>query len=461
MKTNNMRRSTAPILIVLAAVLIYAGQDTLLAPLKSAPLAADHAQLDNAGVQAENLSEGAATVASSDVKNLDPVSAVPREVPNEGKIRKNSSLYVELREMGITPQEIDRVVRATKGTYNLKRVRPGQRFDVYNTSGQLDSLAFYINKEQHLFVRRDGTTFAAEIESIPHSKTYHVTHGTITHSIFASLKSQGAETELASALDEIFGWTIDFINDTRRGDSYVILYERKTYYDGSTSIGEVLAAKVNNQGNEHHAFRYGPEGTSVGYYDAEGKSLQKSLRRSPLKFTRVTSNFTGRRFHPVYKTYRPHYGVDFGAPRGTPVYATGDGVVLTASRRRGNGNYVKIKHNNTYTTYYLHLNGFARGMKSGKRVKQGQLIGYVGSTGAATASHVCYRIKRNGSWVNPRKLALPSKAPVPDAEVVKYEHQRDMFMNRIDESLRRGLENNTIAVDQPSSPYDARVRAMF
>jgi murein DD-endopeptidase MepM/ murein hydrolase activator NlpD len=226
-------------------------------------------------------------------------------------------------------------------------------------------------------------------------------------------------------------------------------------------VGDVLAAKVINQDNEHHAFRYGPEGTSVGYYSIDGKSLQKSLRRSPLKFNRVTSNFTGRRFHPVYKTYRPHYGVDFGAPRGTPVYATGDGAILTASRRRGNGNYVKIKHNNTYTTYYLHLNGFARGMKSGVRVKQGQLIGYVGSTGAATASHVCYRIKRNGSWVNPRKLTLPSKSPVPSAEIAKYEHQRDMFMNRITESLLNGLDNNTIAVDQPSSPYSERVHSMF
>jgi len=362
---------------------------------------------------------------------------------------------VELTRLGVTPQEVTAVARASKKVYDLRRVRPGQRFAIYTgATGALDSLQFVVSREQHLMVRRDGDTFSAQIEDVPFTISYHVTYGTITSSIFASLQAQGAETELAAALDEIFGWTIDFISDLRRGDSYAVLYERKTFEDGTSTLGDVLAAKVVNQDVPHHAFAFAPQGRSEGYYDLAGASLQKSLRRSPLKFTRVTSSFTGRRYHPVYKSYRPHYGVDYGAPRGTPVYATGDGTVLVAGRQRanrGNGNYVKIKHNNTYNSYCLHLDRVAKGVRPGVRVQQGQLIGYVGSTGAATASHVCYRITRNGSWVNPRRLKLPAKEPVPTAEMADFERTRDAYLARLSETLLAGVESGTAPVEPPSA----------
>jgi murein DD-endopeptidase MepM/ murein hydrolase activator NlpD len=438
-------RFTTPLMVILLAVLVYAGRDQLLAPLVEQP------RQVMAPATGERVDVPA--IVPAGIAPPETQSGARRATPKRGKIRRNSSLYIELTKMGVSPQEVHGVARASKKTYNLKRVQPGQRFSVYQSStGELDSLEFVINAEQHLKVRREGEKYTSEIEHIPYEVTYHVTQGVINSSIFAALKKQGAETELASGLDEIFGWTIDFFSDVRKGDSFAILYERKQFEDGRTTLGDILSARVVNKGEEHWAVRFTPEGKPVGYYDLEGNSLQKSLRRSPLKFTRVTSNFTNRRFHPVYKTYRPHYGVDYGAPRGTPVYSTGDGTILVAGRRRGNGNYVKIKHTNTYTTYYLHLNGFARGIRSGIKVRQGQLIGYVGSTGAATASHVCYRIKRNGSWVNPKRLKLPSKAPVPQAQIASYNRVRDTFLFRVQESLLAGNDNGTTAVPEPTYP---------
>jgi murein DD-endopeptidase MepM/ murein hydrolase activator NlpD len=446
-------------MIILLAVLVYSARQQIITPFSGSRNTGGAVMTSSL----EDPSSPAQTIAEAQAPAEVEGPTIPQREPARGKIGRNSSLYVELTGVGVSPADVQRVARASRKTYNLKRVRPGQGFVAYlNHTGQLDSLDFDVSSEERLMVRRvEGNRFAASIEAIPFDVSYHVTRGIIESSIFASLREQGADTELAGGLDEIFGWTIDFIADTRRGDTYTVLYERKTFEDGRSVLGDILAARVVNRGDEYHAFQYKPEGNSRGYYDLDGKSLQKSLRRSPLKYTRVTSNFQNRRYHPVYKTYRPHYGVDYGAPRGTPVYATGDGTVLTASRRRGNGNYVKIKHNNTYTTYYLHLNGFARGVKSGVRVRQGQLIGYVGSTGAANGPHVCYRIKRNGGWVNPRRLELPSKKPVPDSQLASYERARNGYMVRLREVILSGLENNTIVVERPSQPTDGQMQTLF
>jgi murein DD-endopeptidase MepM/ murein hydrolase activator NlpD len=260
---------------------------------------------------------------------------------------------------------------------------------------------------------------------------------------------------------DVFGWTIDFFTDIRSGDSFAVLYEKKEYADGRTRLGEMLAGRVVSRNKEYYAFRFDVGGGRNGYYDENGQSMEKSLRRSPVKYTRVTSNFSARRYHPISKRYQPHYGVDFGAPYGTPVYATGEGTVIAATRRTGNGNYVKIKHNNAYTSYYLHLQRFATGIRNGKRVNQGQVIGYVGSTGWANGPHVCYRIKKNGSWVNPRQLKLPSKDPVTQAAMKQFERHRDACLLRLNESILDGVDNQTILVERPYYPSEGQLRSPF
>lgn len=450
-------RKITPILIILAAVALYALRGPVFGGfLPAEPSGGGPTQDPSTLTTALSADEpGLAAL----IDNTPPPAPAPFV---KGTIKKDSSLYLELRKMGISAPEIDRVVRASRKTYNLTKVRPGQKFKVFCTpENSVDSLVFFVSRERCLKVRCAAEIPTAVIDTIPYTVTYHVTHGTIDQSVFATLQRQDAETELAGILDEIFGWTIDFITDIRTGDSFAVLYERKTFEDGSSVLGDVLAAEVVSRGEDYFAFMYDPQAGSAGYYDTAGRSLQKSLRRSPLKFTRVTSNFSGRRFHPINKRYQPHYGVDYGAPTGTPIYATGDGVVVAATRRVGNGNYVKVKHNNTYTTYYLHMSRFARGMAPGVKVKQGQTIGYVGSTGSATAPHVCYRIKKNGSWVNPRTLVLPSKNPVPQSEIARFERLRDAYLLRLTESILTQPENNTTVVERPSYPTDPRKQPVF
>jgi murein DD-endopeptidase MepM/ murein hydrolase activator NlpD len=470
-----MRKFT-PIIIILAALGLYAARDAVLGPFLPGGRTVQPAESPAPDLDAESLTASALGTADSFeapptsqltalVENSPP--AAPAGTPAaeliQGRIGRNSSLYVELRRHGVSPQEIDRIVRASRQTYNLKRVRAGQKFEVYaSPAGTVDSLFFYFDTEKHLGVRRTGPeSFAAAIDTVPYTLTYHVTEGTIQHSVFAALQEQGAETEIASQMAEIFGWTIDFFTDIRRGDSFVVLYQRRTYEDGNSKLGDVLAARVTSRGREFHAFRFVSGKGRVGYFDENGHSMEKSLRRAPVKFTRVTSNFSHRRFHPINKRYQPHYGVDFGAPYGTPVYATGDGVVLAATRRTGNGNYVKIKHNNTYTTYYLHLSRFAKGVRSGKRVKQGQVIGYVGATGWANGPHVCYRIKKNGSWVNPRRIKLPSKEPVSSSDLARFRQLRDAYLLRLNESILDGVDNETILVERPVYPNASQKRVAF
>jgi murein DD-endopeptidase MepM/ murein hydrolase activator NlpD len=220
----------------------------------------------------------------------------------------------------------------------------------------------------------------------------------------------------------------------------------------------VLGARVRTQGEDRYAFRYRTQDGNVGYYDAQGKSLQKSLLRAPLKYRRISSNFTHKRLHPVTRTYKAHLGVDYVAPVGTPVRATGDGTVSARAYTRGNGNYVKIRHNSRYETYYLHLKGFARGIRSGKRVKQGQVIGYLGGTGLVTAPHLDYRVKVDGKFVNPRRLKLPSKRPVPAAERDFFEVSKDACLLVLFEGT---LSASTVVVEKPRPPLQKRISGAF
>ena len=461
-------RRIVPIFIVLAAVGLYAARDTLLVPFvpvtrlgerltrEAMQRPAADRQLQAASVDGQSFGLAEASIAES----TDP--SPPPDTPVKGAIRRNSSLYVELRRIGVSPQDIDGVVRASRKEFNFKRVRAGQKFDVYTSnSGSVDSLFFYFSRDEFLGVRRDGTHFVASIDTVPYTVTYHITEATIEHSVFVALQEQDADTDLAARMAEIFGWTIDFFTDIRRGDSFAVFYKYKSYDDGRANMGDVLAARVVSNGKEYYAFRYDAGNGRVGYYDEMGRSLEKSLSRSPVKYTRVTSNFSHRRYHPVNKRYKPHYGVDFGAPYGTPVYATGDGTVVAATRRAANGRYVKIRHNNTYTTYYLHLQRFAKGIRQGKRVGQGQVIGYVGSSGWANGPHVCYRIKRNGSWVNPRRVNLPSKRPVPASAMAGFERARDSYLLRLHESTLDGVDNHTMLVERPARRADAQMRTLF
>lgn len=387
------------------------------------------------------------------------IDEAPVAPTREGKISRGKSFFVEMQRLGLAPVDIHDIVETSKRLFNFKKVRPGQAYALYMSPAHgLDSLHFAIDTGRVLKVNRTSEGFVARQDTVPHVMEHYVTSGTIDQSIYATLQQRGANPELASDLATIFQWDIDFFSDIHEGDAFTILYENKVFADGRTELGEVLAAHVLTQGRDHYAIAYHDAEGLPSYYDLRGNSLQKSLLRAPLKFTRISSNFTRRRLHPVTHTYQPHLGVDYVAPRGTPVRSTGDGTIVQATFNNANGKYVQIKHNARYTTFYLHLSGFAPGVRGGTHVRQGQVIGYVGSTGLVTAPHLDYRIKLDGRFVNPRTIRLPSRNPVAGDDVALFEALRDACLVRLVEGAE---ENGTILVERPRSPLQGRMAVAF
>jgi len=452
-----MQRRATILVIAALAVFAYVGRDSVILPLL------DRIQSNDSEIAGcIRLEEGQEIVGLDEPVTL--VEGALHREPVHGTIEKNSTLFDELRDAGVSAFDIDTMTRETRQSFDWRKIRAGQTFDVFmSAAGDLDSLLLYTSPQDYVRVRLNATgeQFIAQVRQVPFTVSYRVTHGTIENSIFASLDDQGAETSLATSLDDIFGWTIDFAQDLRRGDQYVMLYEVRTYETGHTVVGDVLAARVVNEGREFNAVRFKPAGGAPGYYNVDGSSMQKAMRRSPLKFTHITSAFSRRRFHPIEKVYKPHFGTDYGAPIGTPVYATGDGVVVAAHYQNGNGNYVKIRHNRNYETYYLHLAGFARGVRGGTRVSEGQCIGYVGMTGYATGPHVCYRIMKNGKWVNPKTLDLPAREPINVTDIARFNNARDAYMSSIAAALMDGTDNRTVAVDLPRRPSPTMRASVF
>ncbi|HEM46818.1 MAG TPA: hypothetical protein ENO23_07205, partial [Alphaproteobacteria bacterium] len=281
-----------------------------------------------------------------------PPSPAPIEPTLAGRVGPNGNFFDIVSSCGVAPAEIWEAARAAKGIYDLGRVYPGQRYRIYADSARIDSVIFSTSKEQYIALFRDGDGFAAEERPYPVDTEIRVCSGLITQSLFATFEEQELPIELARRLFDIFAWDIDFHIDIRKNDFFRIIYEQKTRFDGYEFIGDILAAEFNTQGESHYALLFENEEGLPDYFDDEGRSLRKQLLRAPLSYTRISSNFSHRRLHPVLHHYRPHLGIDYAAPAGTPVMTTGDGTVLTASRTRANGNYVKIRHPNGYITYY-------------------------------------------------------------------------------------------------------------
>ena len=350
----------------------------------------------------------------------------------QGNIKKNQTFYELMTDHGVTPQKISQMASAAKGTFNLRKLLPGKGYElIFNEAGVLRRVKYFVDQD-HIFVMDDnGDDCHASIETIPHEMFTKKVEGVITSTLFEAVQAIGEGQDFAVKLSEIFAWDIDFNFDIRKGDRFTVIIEEK-WRDGKfANYGNILAAKFVNQGDNFHAIYYeGSDGES-GYYMPDGGSVQKQFLRSPLKFNRISSKFTYKRYHPVLKRYRPHLGVDYVAPSGTPIHAAGDGKVIFAGRKGGNGNFVKIRHNQIYMTGYLHLSRIARGIRSGKRVKQGQVIGYVGKTGLATGPHLCYRFYKYGKFVNPLTVKFPSASPVHKKDRAAFAEIQETYMERL------------------------------
>jgi murein DD-endopeptidase MepM/ murein hydrolase activator NlpD len=286
------------------------------------------------------------------------------------------------------------------------------------------SLTYQIDDDVLLNVTRFDPEFRAEKIAIPYEKRERNLGGIIENNLYEALGNDGESALLAYALSDIFSWDIDFTTDLRKGDNFRLVVEELWLGGGFNRFGEVLAAEFVNDGTTYRAFRYEAPDGRTGYYDEEGKSLKRSFLKAPLNYRRISSGFSRRRFHPILKIYRPHHGVDYVAPRGTPVSALGDGTVRFAGWKGANGKLVVLSHPMGYKTYYGHLSRIARGIRPGVRVRQEEVIGYVGSTGRTTGPHLHFQMNRHGRLLNPLTVNLPRGRGIPTQLLADYEKKR-------------------------------------
>lgn len=345
---------------------------------------------------------------------------------HSGVVGRNESFFDLMQKCGFEPLEITEIAGAAKPVYNFRRIYPGQSYEIFTgPDGSLRTMRFAISDKEFIEVSSGEDGLSVARKEYPYQLVIKQASGLITHSLFASLAEQGLPVDLGIKLADIFAWDIDFFSQIRKNDYFRVIYEEKIMLggpddSGEAGVGRILAAEFNTSGENHYAFLFDNHEDFADYFDEKGKSLRKQLLRAPLTYSRISSNYSHRRLHPVKHTYQPHLGIDYAAPTGTPVMSTGAGTVMTASRTRANGNYLKVRHNSNYISYYLHLSRFAKGIRKGVKVKQGQVIGYVGATGIASGPHLDYRVKKNGRFVNPRKLKLPPAEPVASDRMDEY-----------------------------------------
>jgi murein DD-endopeptidase MepM/ murein hydrolase activator NlpD len=365
---------------------------------------------------------------------LGPVSR-PDDGPQEMTIARGQTFYEALEAQEVGHEDIMTLVKACKSFRNLKSVRAGEVFRIeVSDDGGLEALGFDLDEESYVTWIRKGDTYERLDGTYPVQRHLKAICGTIENSLYASLQKLDAPLALAPKMNDILGWDLDFNRDLRKGDTFRILYEEVHKEGKLIRTGSILGVEIMNRGKARQAFQFTTSDDRTHYYNAEGLNLQKQLMRAPLEYSRVSSKFSYRRFHPVLKRWMPHLGVDYAAPLGTPVRAGGDGVVVACTSKKGNGRYIQIRHTNAeYETYYLHLSSYAKGIRKGTKVDQGQVIGYVGATGYATGPHLDYRVKRNGKFVNPRSLKLPAAAPVDPEMLTSFQGKAQVYLSILED----------------------------
>jgi murein DD-endopeptidase MepM/ murein hydrolase activator NlpD len=334
-----------------------------------------------------------------------------------------------LMGLGIAPGTAAQLSAAAQPVFDLRHLRAGNRLAVgRSVFGDLRAVRYRIDTDRVLYIAPKGGDFHSEIQTIPSETAAAGVAGEIHGSLFEGIIDAGEKPDLAMRLADIFGWDLDFYTDPRPGDTFRVVVEKKKLSNGEFGgYGRILAAEYVNGGRPYRAVLFHDPAGNPAYYTPDGKSLKKAFLHSPLKFAApITSHFSNSRFHPILKEYRPHLGIDYGAPTGTPVQTIGDGRVIFAARKGGSGNLVEIQHSNGYTTYYMHLSKIL--VRDGERVEQGQRIGLVGMTGLATGPHLDFRIQRHGEFLNFERLPLPPSEPVSKRDWDAFAAARDVAM---------------------------------
>jgi murein DD-endopeptidase MepM/ murein hydrolase activator NlpD len=350
----------------------------------------------------------------------------------EDRFQRGDTFAALLDRLGVDDTEAQRMLSDRMAVTALKALRPGMSIQAKtNEDGNLMSLWFLSAKDRLISIDAAQDGFRTNEQQANLTRSVAMKSGQIRSSLFAATDDAGVPDSVASQLADIFGGDVDFHRDLRRGDHFTVVYETLILDGRQVRSGRVLAAEFVNQNRAFRAVWFDGGDGKGGYFTPSGRNLRKAFLRSPLEFSRITSGFA-MRFHPILKQWRAHQGVDYGAPTGTRVKATGDGVVEFVGREGGYGNMIIIRHNGTYSTRYGHLSGFAQGISRGARVAQGDVIGYVGQTGMATGPHLHYEFRINNEYRNPLTLAFPAAEPVATERMAAFRAATSPLAARLD-----------------------------
>lgn len=357
-----------------------------------------------------------------------PAQETYREIT--GVIEKGETFLDIFKKYALDVKELFEAREAAADVHRLRDLRPGRQYKiVVDENDRIASLEYCINDDDILSIKRTETGFCAEKQRVVYEEKIQHLSGVIKENLVSSMGEGRENLLMALQLSDIFAWDIDFTSDLRNGDMYKVV-AKALYLDGKfKKYGEVVSAEFINNGKTHHAYRFEIDGRA-DYFDDEGRSLKKAFLKAPLNFRRISSTFSRGRFHPILKRYRPHHGLDYAAPTGTPVSSVGDGTVVFSGRKGQYGNLVSIKHRNGYVTRYGHLSRISRNIRKGARVDQGDVIGYVGATGLATGPHLHYEIRVNNSPVNPLTIELPRGESIPKTLKAEFTHVRNEMIAR-------------------------------
>ncbi|AEW02735.1 peptidase M23 [Niastella koreensis] len=339
---------------------------------------------------------------------------------SESIIQKNEYLTSILELYNVDSNTIKNLQSKSKYVYDVRKMKAGSQYTVFSTKDTLHKVCYFVYQPNAIDYVMYDLTDSVKVVTGKRQVTARLetASGIINGSLYETFQKSGTDPALAMKLADLYAYTVDFYS-IHDGDYFKVLYEQRYIKDEPVETGAIQSAVFSHNGEKFYAFYYKPDSTDAGdYYDEKGKSLRTLFLKAPLKFSHITSGYSLRRFHPVQKRWKTHLGTDYAAPEGTPIISTGDGVVIEAEYNNNNGNFVKIKHDDTYTTQYLHM--IRQAVRAGQSVRQGQVIGYVGSTGLATGPHVCYRFWKNGKQVNPLQQTFPPSIPLPDSVMTRF-----------------------------------------
>lgn len=365
-----------------------------------------------------------------------PAPALREFAANFGR---NETISDALARHGLSAELIYNLVETTRPVYNLARVAAGRPYWLYLTvGGELHDFRYAVDDDRYLTVYEQDGRFVPVMKNFQYDTLVEPVAGVIEDSLFGCITAEGEQDILALQLADIFMYDVDFYTDVQRGDSFRMLVEKKYLAGRFVKYGAILAADFRNQGKTFSGFRFRDERGAPAYYSADGKALKKSFLKSPLKFARISSRFSRSRLHPILKIYRPHMGVDYAAPEGTPVQAVGAGTVEATGYQGEGGRMVKISHAGGYQTFYLHLSKIL--VKHGAHVQQGDVIGTVGASGLATGPHLDFRVVLHGKFINPTKVIFPPNPPVAQSAFTEFAALRDILSGKLGQVAAKQTE---------------------